>query len=88
MIIAHQRIDQIGAQLGDRLAQMSTLLSTFQSVANKINQGQGTAGQLVNDPKLYEGLVETTRQLNATIADLQRLVQQWEEEGVSVRVGG
>ena len=31
----------------------------MQSVAQKIDQGNGTAGKLVNDPKLYESLADT-----------------------------
>ena len=27
----------------------------------KIDSGQGTAGQLINDPKLYQSLVDTAR---------------------------
>jgi hypothetical protein len=40
----------------------------------------------VNDPKLYQGLVDVTQQLNLTVTDLRRLVQQWEQEGVSLKL--
>ena len=56
-------------------------------VLQKINSGKGTAGQLVNDPKLYESLVDSSQELNATIKDLKRLVQQWEQEGISLKMG-
>jgi phospholipid/cholesterol/gamma-HCH transport system substrate-binding protein len=79
-------IDQVTAQVGDRLLQISKLLDQFNSIAAKVNDGKGTAGQLVNDPKLYQGLVDTTQQLNATVTDLRRLVQQWEQEGVSLKL--
>ena len=36
----------------------------------------------MNDPKLYETLVDTSQELNATIKDLKRLVQQWEQESI------
>lgn len=82
--------DQADATLSDvrgSMAKLSGILDNFQSVSNKINQGQGTAGLLVNDPKLYQGLVDTTKQLNLTIASLQRVVQQWEQEGVTLKLG-
>ena len=41
---------------------------------------------LVNDPKLYQSLVDNSRELNATILDLKRLVEQWEQEGVSFKL--
>lgn len=80
-------IDDLSKSIGDRLVQVSALLDQFQAIAQKVNNGQGTAGQLVNDPKLYQSLVLTTQQLNATIADLKRLVEQWEQEGVSLKMG-
>ena len=87
------RLDQIGDKadtgLGDlrgAVAKLDGILDRFQSVSNKIDQGKGTAGLLVNDPKLYQGLVDTTKELNLTIASLQRVVQQWEQEGVTLKL--
>ena len=48
--------------------------------------GTSSIGLLVNDPKLYESLVDTSRELNATITDLKRLVEQWEQEGVALKL--
>jgi phospholipid/cholesterol/gamma-HCH transport system substrate-binding protein len=86
-------IDQAQIDLQDiakltkaRLAEASTLLAQANEITTKLNTGKGTAGLLVNDPKLYEGLVDTTAQLTLTITDLKRLVQQWEEEGVTVKL--
>ena len=80
-------VDTISKQLNDRLQQLSKTLDSFASIAGKIDAGQGTAGQLVNDPKLYQSLVDSSRELNATITDFKRLVEQWEEEGVTVKLG-
>jgi hypothetical protein len=56
-------------------------------MARKVEQGKGTAGMMVNDPRLYESMVDSAKQLNATLSDLNRLVQQWEQEGVTLRLG-
>lgn len=82
------RIDDLSKQLGARLEQVATILDRFQSVANKVDQGQGTAGKLINDPKLYEALLDSSQELTLTIKDLRRLVEQWEQEGVSLKLGG
>lgn len=79
-------LDTLASQLNDRVAQTAVLLDKFQSIAGKIDRGQGTAGQLVNDPRLYESLVATAQELNLTIRDLKRLVEQWEQEGVSLKL--
>ena len=50
------------------LAQASVKLD---SIAAKINSGQGTAGQLVNNKELYEQLNKTNKDLQALIADIR-----------------
>lgn len=82
--------DQTDATMSEvrvAVAKLGATLDHFESVSNKIDQGKGTAGLLLNDPKLYQGLVDTTKELNLTIADLQRVVQQWEQEGVTLKLG-
>jgi phospholipid/cholesterol/gamma-HCH transport system substrate-binding protein len=84
---ANTNIDSIGKQLTSRIEQLSKTLDHFQSISAKIDNGNGTAGQLINDPKLYQALVDSAMQLNQTIADLNRLVEQWEQEGISFKLG-
>jgi phospholipid/cholesterol/gamma-HCH transport system substrate-binding protein len=76
----------LSKQVHGRLEQVAELLEDFQAIAEKVNKGQGTAGALVNDPRLYQSLVETAVELSATAKDLRRLVEQWEQEGVSLKV--
>ncbi|HEY1921304.1 MAG TPA: MlaD family protein [Tepidisphaeraceae bacterium] len=83
---AQARIDMLSKQVGDRLTQIADLLASVQSIAQKIDKGQGTAGQLVNDPKLYQAMVDSARELNATVTDLKRLIEQWEQEGVNLHL--
>ena len=79
-------IVNISKQIGERLAQAGKLVEQFQSISAKIDAGQGTGGKLVNDPRLYESLVMTVEQLQTTVVDLQRLIRQWEQEGVYLRL--
>ena len=51
-------------------------------MARKIDEGKGTAGALVNDPKLYESLADTAAELNLMVKDMRRLLAQWEQEGI------
>src|SRR4051812_27204858 len=59
-------VESLSRQMGERLTQVAKLLDQFQSVAEKIDKGQGSAGALVNDPRLYESLLDTSRELNMT----------------------
>jgi phospholipid/cholesterol/gamma-HCH transport system substrate-binding protein len=79
-------VDKLTNQVNDRIGQVGKLLGTFQSIAQKMDEGKGTAGMLINDPKLYESLVDTSRELNGAIRDLQRVLEQWEQEGPSIRL--
>jgi phospholipid/cholesterol/gamma-HCH transport system substrate-binding protein len=82
----HAQVLSLSKQTSDRLQQASKLLDNLDSIAEKVNKGQGTAGQIVNDPKLYQNLVETSQELSATVTELHHLIQQWEQEGVSLKV--
>ncbi len=83
---SEQDIHAISKQLGERLTQVAGILDTFQAISQKIDKGQGTAGLLVNDPKLYESLVDSAKQMNLVMADLKRLAEQWEQEGVTLKL--
>ncbi|MEZ0265128.1 MAG: MlaD family protein, partial [Phycisphaerae bacterium] len=48
----NKRIDEIAKSLGERLTQTAGVLEKFQSIATKIDKGEGTAGKLINDPRL------------------------------------
>ena len=82
-----KHIDDVSRDVGQRLTQIAGILERFQSVADKIDKGNGAAGQLVNDPRLYESLVDTSRELNETVKTFKRLADQWEHEGVSLKLG-
>lgn len=81
-----KHVDDLSRSLDASVQKLGAALDQIQSAAAKVNSGQGTAGMLINDPRLYNSLADTAKELNTTIAGLQRLVQQWEQEGVSVKM--
>lgn len=78
-------IETVGRQITDRLEQVGRTLANLESITAKIDKGEGTAGALVNDAKLYQSLVDTAKVLNSTVADLKRLAEQWEQEGLHLK---
>jgi phospholipid/cholesterol/gamma-HCH transport system substrate-binding protein len=78
-------MDRLTVKFGDDLDKLGITFRQFQEISAKINNGKGSAGQLINDPKLYDELTLTARQLNKVAATLSRLVEQWEREGVSIK---
>jgi phospholipid/cholesterol/gamma-HCH transport system substrate-binding protein len=83
---ARTQIEAAGEQIARRSADLAKLLDQANELTAKVNRGEGTMGLLVNDPKLYAGLVDNTRELQAAIGDLRRLMQQWEQEGVQLKL--
>ena len=84
LLHAQNDMDSVTGKINDRLEQTAKLLETFQSIAAKIDKGEGTAGMLVNDPKLYQSMTAAMQELKATVADLKLLVDQWTQEGVHI----
>jgi phospholipid/cholesterol/gamma-HCH transport system substrate-binding protein len=81
-----KRVDEVAKNVNDRLVQISDLLDKSNAIAGKIEKGQGTMGLLMNDPRLYESLVDTGKTLSLTVTDLRRLVEQWEQEGFTLKL--
>lgn len=79
-------VDDIAKDLNGRFEQLARILDNLQSITAKIDSGKGTAAALLNDGKLYQSLVESSNQLNATLTTLHRLVDQWEQEGVTLKL--
>ncbi|HEV8290331.1 MAG TPA: MlaD family protein [Tepidisphaeraceae bacterium] len=84
---AQGRVDEIGKLMGDRLVQIAKTIDQFEAITRKINEGKGTAAALLNDPALYENLLDVSKEMKLTISDLKRLVEQWEQEGVPFKLG-
>jgi phospholipid/cholesterol/gamma-HCH transport system substrate-binding protein len=57
----------------DRLSsRLDSLRSTLQTVANKVDRGEGSLGKLVNDRKLYNDVTATVDSLQALIVDIKK----------------
>jgi phospholipid/cholesterol/gamma-HCH transport system substrate-binding protein len=79
-------VDDLTRSLIEDTGKVGKVLDQFQQVSAKINNGKGTAGKLVNDPALYDELTDTARELNLVAKSMKRLVDQWEQEGLSLKV--
>ncbi|HEV8606286.1 MAG TPA: MlaD family protein [Tepidisphaeraceae bacterium] len=87
LISAQSRLDEIARLMGERLVQIAKTIEQFEAISRKINEGKGTAAMLLNDPALYENLLDVSKEMKLTVSDLRRLVEQWEQEGVPFKLG-
>lgn len=50
---------------------LNKTVSEFSKIADKLNTNSGTAGKLINDPKVYDNLDRATRQLDLLLQDVK-----------------
>ena len=95
----HESAGQFGELLGearqhmDRLAgryvavadTISHLIHVVQQVVDKVDQGDGSVGKLLNDSRMYDNLNDALVRLQAALKQVQLLVEKWKEEGLPVR---
>jgi phospholipid/cholesterol/gamma-HCH transport system substrate-binding protein len=60
-----------GAPLKSTIEQLNKTSLELAAITKKINDGEGTAGKMVNDAELYNNLNKTTLELNALLKDLR-----------------
>jgi phospholipid/cholesterol/gamma-HCH transport system substrate-binding protein len=83
---AGRNVDEVSRELLDRLEQMDGVLADVQAITTAIEEGKGTAGKMVNDDRLYEGLVINMQLLEGILKTSNRLLEQWEQEGIRLRL--
>lgn len=66
--------------------ELALTLRQVNEVTARIAQGDGTAERLLNDPRLYESLVDTSDNLRITLEQLHQLLEEWRQEGPRVKV--
>jgi len=59
------------ADIKKTLTKADQAVSRLNTIMYKINEGSGTAGQLVNNDTLYNNLESSSRRLNRLLEDLQ-----------------
>jgi len=80
------RVNELSLKLIESAEEVSQVMAGINRAVMKIEAGQGTAGQLINDPKLYLSLIDATRQIEMLAGDLRQLVELWRQKGVEIRV--
>jgi hypothetical protein len=60
-------------------------MANLNNVLDKINSGEGTAGKFVNDGRLYEQLLEDSKQLHLVLQDIKGFVAESKEKGLKVK---
>lgn len=67
--ITSQKLSEV--QIKETVTNLNNTITQLQAILQKANKGDGSLGMLVNDPKLYNSLQNTSRSLNILLDDLK-----------------
>ena len=79
---ADAKAERLVVSVVNASGEFNQAISQLRLSLEKINQGQGTAGRLISDARLYEKLLESTEQLNVLLKDFKELVDKVSEKGL------
>ena len=64
-----QKLSEV--EIKETVANLNNTITQLQGILQKANKGEGTLGLLINDPKLYNNLQNTSRSLNILLDDFK-----------------
>jgi len=79
---ADAKAEKLVAAMLNTSTELSKAISQMRLAMEKVNNGEGTAGRLINDGRLYESLLENTNQLNVLLKDFKDLIDKVSEKGL------
>lgn len=85
-IKSQQQIENLSANLIRNTEEISKLMGTINRAAARVESGEGTVGKLLNDPELYNALLQATRQMSQLMGEFRQLVEAWRKGGVEIKV--
>lgn len=65
---------------------VSVLMTTLNNAAMKIDKGEGTMGKLINDPALYNTLVDMGKSIDQLSKNFDELIKQWRQRGIEMKL--
>jgi phospholipid/cholesterol/gamma-HCH transport system substrate-binding protein len=80
------RMELLTSSLVGTSEKLSEVMKQLDTILTKVNSGDGTAGKLINDGRLYEQLLEDSKQLGLVLQDLKSFVDESKQKGVPIKL--
>ena len=64
--------------------QLSGAMGELHSILEKVNNGQGSAGKIINDGRFYENMLESTEQLQKVLEEMKTFIEEWKDKKIKV----
>ena len=71
LALATQQLNELLRRLDQNLDSIENTTNTLDSILDKIDQGEGTVGLLINDPQLYHRMDSTLQHMNELLLDFK-----------------
>ncbi|MBL7215993.1 MAG: MCE family protein [Phycisphaerae bacterium] len=80
-----EKVDILSEKVGGVAEQLEGALSEMRQLMAKIDAGEGTAGKMVNDGRLYENLIESSHELELMLEQLKQWAADAREKGIRIK---
>jgi phospholipid/cholesterol/gamma-HCH transport system substrate-binding protein len=80
------KAERLVVALIDTSEQLGGAMRELRLVLHKVNEGDGTAGRLINDGTFYENLLENTEQLKVLLEEMRAFVAEWRKKEIDVKI--
>jgi ABC-type transporter Mla subunit MlaD len=82
-----EKVQVAGDKILVAAEQLEGVLSESRQILEAIESGEGTAGKMINDGRLYEDLLESSQELRMLLEQLKEWVGESREKGLKLRHG-
>ncbi|MGD0078216.1 MAG: MlaD family protein, partial [Sedimentisphaerales bacterium] len=80
------RIESLTKSLVATSDRLGEVMKHVDGIVEKMDRGEGSAGKFINDGRLYEQLLEDSRQLDLVLQELKAFVEQSKEKGLPIKL--
>lgn len=80
--VAREQLSVVGRGLARNSDQLAEVLDNVGKATRDLAEGDGTMGRFLRDPKLYDEMILTVRQINAAVVELRELIQMLQQKGL------
>ena len=83
---ADTNIAEVSSAMVGTSEELGRTVAQLRMILEKVNTGQGSAGKLINDGRLYENLLENTWQMQLLLEELKSFVTESKKKGLPIKI--
>jgi phospholipid/cholesterol/gamma-HCH transport system substrate-binding protein len=74
------------AKVDDVAERLSGAIAEIRQILAKVNEGEGSAGKVLNDGRLYENLLDSSQELQMALEQLKSLAAEARDKGIKIKL--